>query len=172
MNVEWIKTYYYYYCERPFICLFVCFKGRNDLYQTNRIRICRVPRGTTETRWSVLRFPKWTLYKYSNLIVFNVRLISRTNSFPWVDWSFILLGLNFWIFKRIRGERLWSWFDASFFIKTVRINYVTISLCTFCPIHMNVNPKCEQSNCQRASIVNIIKELFKNYVDKMRWISR
>ena len=38
--------------------MFVCFKGRNDLCLTKRIRICRVPRGTNETRCYVLTFSK------------------------------------------------------------------------------------------------------------------
>ena len=38
--------------------MFVCFKGRNDLCLTNRIRICRVPRGTNETQWYVSLSPK------------------------------------------------------------------------------------------------------------------
>ena len=37
---------------------FVCFKGRIDLCLTNRIRICRGPRGTNETRWYCAHVPK------------------------------------------------------------------------------------------------------------------
>ena len=34
--------------------MFVCFKGRIDLCLTNRVRMCRNPRGTNETRTSMI----------------------------------------------------------------------------------------------------------------------
>ena len=77
----------------------------------------------------------------------NGTTTTKNSSHRWIG----LLFSNVSIFKLLNGfEENGHDLMQAFIIKPVRINYVTIRLCTFCPIHMNVNPKCEQNNCQMA----------------------